>query len=191
MSHTQPQEVTQLLLAWSHGERAALDRLIPLVSTELHRLAHHYMRGERAGHTLQTTALVNEAYVRLVDASRVEWRDRAHFFAVSANLMRRILVDFARKRRYQKRGGGAVMVALDEDDIPSPQPGPDIVALDEALEALAAFDPRAAGIVELRFFGGLTVEETAEVVGLSPRTIKREWAAAKAWLLGEMGGGES
>jgi RNA polymerase sigma factor (TIGR02999 family) len=190
VSHTQPQEVTQLLLAWSHGDRAALDRLIPLVSTELHRLAHHYMRGERAGHTLQTTALVNEAYVRLVDASRVEWRDRAHFFAVSANLMRRILVDFARKRRYQKRGGGAVMIALDEDDIPSPQPGPDIVALDAALEALAAFDARASTIVELRFFGGLTVEETAEVVGMSPRTIKREWAAAKAWLLGELGGGE-
>jgi RNA polymerase sigma factor (TIGR02999 family) len=190
VSHSQPQEVTQLLLAWSRGDRAALDRLIPLVSTELHRLAHHYMRGERVGHTLQTTALVNEAYVRLVDASRVEWRDRAHFFAVSANLMRRILVDFARKRRYQKRGGGAVMIALDEDGIPSPQPGPDIVALDSALEALAAFDPRAATIVELRFFGGLTVEETAEVVGVSPRTIKREWAAAKAWLLGEMGGGE-
>ena len=190
MSHSQPQEVTQLLLAWSRGDRAALNQLIPLVSTELHRLAHHYMRRERTGHTLQTTALVNEAYVRLVDASRVEWRDRAHFFAVSANLMRRILVDFARKRRYQKRGGGAVMIALDQDDIPSPQPGPDIVALDAALEALAAFDPRAASIVELRFFGGLTVEETAEVVGVSPRTIKREWAAAKAWLLGEMGGGE-
>ena len=191
MSHSQPQAVTQLLLAWSHGDKAALDRLIPLVSTELHRLAHHYMRRERAGHTLQTTALVNEAYVRLVDASRVEWRDRAHFFAVSANLMRRILVDFARKRRYQKRGGGAVMIALDEDDIPSPQPGPDIVALDAALEALAAFDPRASTIVELRFFGGLTVEEAAEVVAVSPRTIKREWAAAKAWLLGEMGGGGS
>ena len=191
MSHTQPQEVTQLHLAWSHGDRAALDHLIPLVSAELHRLAHHYMRRERAGHTLQTTALVNEAYVRLVDASRVEWRDRAHFFAVSANLMRRILVDFARKRLYQKRGGGAVTIALDEDDIPSPQPGPDIVALDSALEALAGFDPRASTIVELRFFGGLTVEETAEVVGVSPRTIKREWAAAKAWLLGEMGGGES
>ncbi|MFO7695005.1 MAG: sigma-70 family RNA polymerase sigma factor [Vicinamibacterales bacterium] len=190
MSHTQPQEVTQLLLAWSHGDRAALDRLIPLVLSELRRLAHHYMRGERAGHTLQTTALVNEAYIRLIDASRVEWRDRAHFFAVSANLMRRILVDFARKRRYQKRGGSAVMIALGEGDVPSPQPGLDMVALDAALEALAAFDPRAASIVELRFFGGLTVEETAEVVGLSPRTIKREWAAAKAWLLGEMGGGE-
>jgi RNA polymerase sigma factor (TIGR02999 family) len=190
VSHSQPQEVTQLLLAWSRGNRAALDQLIPLVSTELHRLAHHYMRRERAGHTLQTTALVNEAYVRLVDASRVEWRDRAHFFAVSANLMRRILVDFARTRRYQKRGGGAIAVSLDVDDIPSPQPGPDIVALDAALEELAAFDPDAARIVELRFFGGMTVEETAEVVGLSPRTIKREWAAAKAWLLGEMGGGE-
>ena len=191
MSRTQPQDVTQLLLAWSRGDRAALDHLIPLVSTELHRLAHHYMRRERAGHTLETTALVNEAYVRLVDASRVEWRDRAHFFAVSANLMRRILVDFARKRRYQKRGGNAVMISLDDDDIPSPQPAPDIVALDAALEAMAAFDPRAASIVELRFFGGLTVEETAEVVGVSPRTIKREWSAAKVWLLGEMTRGET
>ena len=191
MSRTQPQDVTQLLLAWSRGDRAALDHLIPLVSTELHRLAHHYMRRERAGHTLQTTALVNEAYVRLVDASRVEWRDRAHFFAVSANLMRRILVDFARKRRYQKRGGNAVMISLDDDDIPSPQPAPDIVALDAALEAMAAFDPRAASIVELRFFGGLTVDETAEVVGVSPRTIKREWSAAKVWLLGEMTRGET
>lgn len=187
MSSPQPHEVTQLLLAWSNGDRGALDRLIPLVSAELHRLAHHYMLGEHAGHTLQTTALVNEAYVRLVDANRVEWRDRAHFFAVSANLMRRILVDFARSRRYQKRGGGAVTIDLDLNDVPSPQPGPDIVALDEALEALAAFDPRASTIVELRFFGGLTVEETAEVVGVSPRTIKREWAAAKAWLLGELG----
>jgi RNA polymerase sigma factor (TIGR02999 family) len=186
VSHTQPQEVTQLLLAWSHGDRAALDRLIPLVERELHRLAHLHMRRERAGHTLQTTALVNEAYVRLVDASRVEWQDRAHFFAVSANLMRRILVDFARMRQYQKRGGGAVMITLDEDEIPSPQPAPDIVALDAALEQLAVLDPRAAKIVELRFFGGLTVEEAAEVVSLSPRTIKREWAAAKAWLLGEM-----
>ena len=191
MSHSQPQEVTQLLLAWSRGDRAALDHLIPLVSTELHRLAHHYMRRERVGHTLQTTALVNEAYVRLVDASRVEWRDRTHFFAVSANLMRRILVDFARKRRYQKRGGNAVMISLDDDDIPSPQPAPDIVALDAALEAMAAFDPRAASIVELRFFGGLTVDETAEVVGVSPRTIKREWSAAKVWLLGEMTRGET
>jgi RNA polymerase sigma factor (TIGR02999 family) len=186
VSHTKPQEVTQLLLAWSHGDRAALDRLIPLVATELHRLAHHYMRRERAGHTLQTTALVNEAYVRLVDASRVEWRDRAHFFAVSANLMRRILVDFARKRQVQKRGADALVMHLDADDLPGPQPAPDIVALDAALEELARVDPRAANIVELRFFGGLTVDETAEVVGVSPRTIKREWSAAKAWLLGEM-----
>lgn len=186
MSHTQPKEVTQLLLAWSRGDRAALDRLIPLVERELHRLAHHYMRRERAGHTLQTTALVNEAYVRLVDASHVEWRDRAHFFAVSARLMRRILVDFGRKREVGKRGGKALVIRLGEDDPPSPQPAPDIVALDAALEALAVLDPRAANIVELRFFGGLTVDETAEVVGVSPRTIKREWAAAKAWLLGEM-----
>lgn len=191
MSHSQPQEVTQLLLAWSHGDRAALGRLIPLVSTELHRLAHHYMRRERTGHTLQTTALVNEAYVRLVDASRVEWQDRAHFFAVSANLMRRVLVDFARRRAQQKRGGGAVMIEFSENEIPSPQAPPDIVALDAALEALAVFDPDAARIVELRFFGGLTVDETAEVVGVSPRTIKREWAAAKTWLLGEMTRGET
>jgi RNA polymerase sigma factor (TIGR02999 family) len=186
VSHTQPQEVTQLLLAWSRGDRAALDQLIPLVERELHRLAHHYMRRERAGHTLQTTALVNEAYVRLVDASHVEWRDRAHFFAVSARLMRRILVDFGRKREVGKRGGKALVIRLGEGDPPSPQPAPDIVALDAALEALAVLDPRAADIVELRFFGGLTVDETAEVVGVSPRTIKREWAAAKAWLLGEM-----
>jgi RNA polymerase sigma factor (TIGR02999 family) len=186
VSHTQPQEVTQLLVAWSHGDRTALDRLIPLVERELHRLAHHYMRRERAGHTLQTTALVNEAYVRLVDASHVEWRDRAHFFAVSAKLMRRVLVDFGRKRRVRKRGGHVLVIRLGEDEPPSPQPAPDIVALDEVLEQLAVVDPRAANIVELRFFGGLTAEEIAEVVSMSPRTVKREWAAAKAWLLGAM-----
>jgi RNA polymerase sigma factor (TIGR02999 family) len=177
-----------LLLAWSRGERAALDELIPLVSAELRRLAQGYLRREPAGHTLQTTALVNEAYLRLVDARQVEWRNRAHFFAISANLMRRILVDFARARRYQKRGGGVAHVSLVEDRIPAPQLAPDVVALDEALESLAAFDPRAARVVELRFFGGLSVDEISEVVGISPRTVKRDWLAARNWLLGEMGG---
>lgn len=186
LTQPEPQGVTQLLVAWSRGDQSALDRLIPLVSAELHRLAHRHMQCELVGHTLQTTALVNEAYLRLVDASQVAWRDRAHFFAVSASLMRRILVDYARARRYRKRGGGVVTIRLSEARIPAPQPTLDVVALDEALDGLAGFDPRGARIVELRFFGGLTVEETAEVVGTSPRSVKREWASAKAWLLGEL-----
>jgi len=188
LSPDEPHDVTGLLLAWSRGEQAALDELIPLVSAELRRLAHGYLRREPPGHTLQTTALVNEAYLRLVDARRVEWRNRAHFFAISANLMRRILVDFARARRYQKRGGDVVHVSVIEGRVPAPQPGPDVVALDEALENLAAFDPRAARVVELRFFGGLRVDEISEVVGISPRTVKRDWLAARNWLLGELGG---
>ena len=191
MSRPAPQQVTQLLVAWSRGDQAALDQLIPLVSAELHRLAHRHMRREPAEHTLQTTALVNEAYLRLIDASQVAWRDRAHFFAVSANLMRRILIDFARARRGQKRGGQVVRLVLDEDEIPAPQPGPDVIALDEAMKSLAAFDPRAARIIELRYFGGLSVDETAEVVGVSARTIKREWAAAKTWLLQGMAPGRA
>ena len=185
---TQPaaQEVTQLLVAWSHGDHTALDRLIPLVAAELHRLAHRYIQREPEGQTLQTTALVNEAYLRLVDASRVAWQDRTHFFAVSANLMRRILVDFARTRESQKRGGGALAISLDEARVSVPPPSAGVIALDEALTTLAGFDPRAARIVELRYFGGLTVEETAEVIGISPRTVKREWATAKNWLLGEL-----
>ena len=186
MTQPAPQEVTELLVAWSRGDQTALDRLIPLVAAELHRLAHRYMRREPAGQTLQTTALVNEAYLRLVDASQVAWQDRAHFFAVSANLMRRILVDFARARDYQKRGGGEVTISLDEARVSVPPPSAGVIALDEALENLAGFDPRAARVVELRYFGGLTVEETAEVIGASPRTVKREWAAAKNWLLGEL-----
>jgi RNA polymerase sigma factor (TIGR02999 family) len=178
-----PREVTQLLLDWSRGDRAALDRLMPLVSAELRRLAHRYMRREPAGQTLQTTALVNEAYLRLIDASQIEWRDRAHFFAVSATLMRRILVDHARARAYKKRGGGVVRVALDEERVVAAQPATNVVALDEALETLAAFDPQGARIVELRFFGGLSVDETAEVLSVSPRTIDRDWAAARVWLL--------
>ncbi len=188
-----PQEVTQLLQAWGHGDQGALDRLIPLVYDELHRLAHHYMRREPAGHMLQTTALVNEAYVRLVDASGVEWRNRAHFFAISAKLMRRILVDFARSRRYKKRRISILGAQVDSNrgQIPQSQEETDVIALHDALQALEAFDPRSGQIVELRFFGGLDVEEAAEVLGISPKTVKRDWAAAKVWLLGEMrrGGG--
>jgi RNA polymerase sigma factor (TIGR02999 family) len=186
MSRDAPREVTELLLAWGRGDRESLDRLIPQVAPELHDIAHRYMRREAPGHTLQTTALVNEAYMRLVDVSRVEWQDRAHFYAVCANVMRRILVDSARKRRYQKRGGAVTVVPLDEGRVPSPQPEVEVVALDDALDRLASFDPRAARIVELRYFGGLSVKETAAVVGVSPRTIRRDWAAAKAWLLGEL-----
>jgi RNA polymerase sigma factor (TIGR02999 family) len=179
-------DVTGLLLAWAGGDRASLDRLIPLVSTELHQIAHRRLRREPAHHTLQTTELVNEAYLRLVDVSRVAWQDRAHFYAVCANIMRRILIDAARERRYQKRGGGVTVVPLDEGRIPSPRPAVEVEALDEALGRLATFDPQAARIVELRFFGGLSEDETAAVVGVSPRTIRRDWAAAKAWLLGEL-----
>ncbi len=187
------QEVTQLLQAWGHGDQGALDRLIPLVYDELHRLAHHFMRREPAGHMLQTTALVNEAYVRLVDASGVEWRNRAHFFAISAKLMRRILVDFARSRRYKKRRISILEAQVDRNrgQIPQSQDGADVIALHDALEAFEVFDPRGGKVVELRFFGGLSVEETAEVLGISPKSVKRDWAAAKVWLLGEMkrGGG--
>ena len=186
MARPAPHEVTQLLVAWSRGDQAARDRLFPLVAAELRLLAHRFMRREPSGHTLQTTALVNEAYLRLVDASQIAWHDRAHFFAVSASLMRRILVDFARSRRYKKRGGGAMTICLDESMVPVGPPSVDVAALDEALERLAAFDPRAARIIELRFFGGLTVEETASVVGVSTRTIKHDWAAARVWLFGEL-----
>ncbi len=179
-------EVTRLLVAWGQGERAALDALIPLVYRELRRLAHRYMAGERSGHTLQSTALVNEAYVRLVDCSRVRWQDRTHFFAVSAQLMRRILVDFARSRHYQKRGAGARPVMLDENRHPGRQKNTDLVALDEALDKLAAVDPRKSKVVELKFFGGLTVEEIAEIVQVSPQTVLRDWKLAKSWLLREM-----
>ena len=176
-----PEDITELLLAWSEGNHDALEKLTPLVYGELHRLAHHYMAGERTGHTLQSTALVNEAYVRLVQTNRMQWRNRAHFFAVSAQIMRRILVDFARSRQYAKRGGRAPMVSL--DDVPLPvEECSELVALDEALSALAAVDPRRAQMVELRFFGGLSVEETAEVLKVSVETVARDWRLAKAWL---------
>jgi RNA polymerase sigma-70 factor, ECF subfamily len=181
-----PRQITELLLAWNEGEERALERLVPLVHDELHRLAHRYMAGERSDHPLQTTALVNEAYLRLVDSSRVRWQNRAHFFAVSAQLMRRILVDFARARHKLKRGGGAVQVSLDDALTISHEPNPALIALDHALKALAAVDERKSRVVELRFFGGLSVEETAEVLKVSSITVLRDWAFAKAWLLREL-----
>jgi RNA polymerase sigma factor (TIGR02999 family) len=159
---------------------------MPLVYGELHRLAHRYMLRERVGHTLQTTALINEAYLKLIDAAKIPWQNRAHFFAISAGLMRRILVDFARTRGSRKRGGDVRKVELDESRVPSPGRDTDLIALDSALNSLAAVDPRQAKVVELRFFGGLAVDETAEVLEISPRTVKREWAVAKLWLLREM-----
>ena len=180
------QEITGLLLAWNEGDQEALDRLMPLVHDELHLLAHRYMAGERVGHPLQTTALVNEAYLRLIDSSRVRWQNRAHFFAVSAQLMRRILVDAARARKKLKRGGDVIQVSLDEALVVSNEPAADLVALDDALTTLAAFDERKSKVVELRFFGGLTVEETAEVLKVSVMTVMRDWALAKVWLLREL-----
>jgi len=185
------QEVTHLLHSWFRGDRSALDRLIPLVHDELHRLARRCMRREHEAHTLQTTALVNEAYIRLVGAGNVQWRDRNHFFAISSTIMRRILVDFARARQAGKRQALrlAAPVDLDAVNVPAMQPDADVVALDEALQSLASFDPRAAHVVELRYFGGLTVEQSAEVLGISPKTVKRDWTAARTWLLGELEGG--
>jgi len=177
-----PHEVTQLLIDWSNGNQAALDHLIPLVEQELRRLAHFYMRQESPGHTLQTTALVNEAYLKLVDQKHVHWKNRAQFFAISSRLMRRILVDHARARRSAKRGGDAVQVSLDEAMVFPHEPGQDLLALDAALDRLAAIDERKSKIVEMRFFGGLSMEETAEALHISEPTVSREWAMAKAWL---------
>jgi len=178
--------VTELLLAWGRGDRSALDDLIPLVHQELRRLARSQMRGERDNHTLQTTALVNEAFLRLIDLRRIRWQDRAHFLALSAQLMRRVLVDHARSRNYQKRGGGAVPVELDDALVAAPERGADLVALDEALRDLARVDPRKSQVVELRFFGGLSVEETAGALHVSPETVMRDWRLAKVWLLREI-----
>ena len=179
-------EVTQLLIQWSNGDKAALDKLMPLIYEELRQLARHYMNRERPGHTLQTTALVNEAYMRLVNRKGVHWQNRAHFFAIAAQLMRSILVDHARSHAYAKRGGGAHKIALDDAMAVSQQRAADVVALDDALKRLAEIDPQQSRIVEMKFFGGLTIEETAEVLGLSPATIKREWSTAKAWLYHEL-----
>ena len=186
MSVPSTQEVTEMLVAWSNGDESALERLVPLVHDELHRLAHRYKNREGPGHVLQTTALVNEAYLRLVDSSQVRWQNRAHFFAVSSQLMRRILVDFARSRNYLKRGGDAVQVSLDKVLAITPEQDLDVVALDEALNALAAIDERKGRVVELRFFGGLNIEETAEVLKVSPDTVMRDWRLAKVWLLREL-----
>ncbi|HEU4890889.1 MAG TPA: sigma-70 family RNA polymerase sigma factor [Vicinamibacterales bacterium] len=180
--------VTELLLAWGSGDRSALDELMPLVHQELRRLARLQMRGERGNHTLQTTALVNEAFIRLIDLRRIRWQDRAHFLALSARLMRRVLVDHARSRNYQKRGGGAATVALDDVLIASPEPCADFVALDDALERLARVDSRKSQVIELRFFGGLSVEETAEALNVSAETVLRDWRLAKVWLLREISG---
>ncbi len=179
-------EVTQLLRAWTTGDERALDQLAPLVYGQLHRVAQRYMAGEKSGHTLQATALVNEVYLRLVDCERVNWQDRAHFFAVSAQLMRRILIDFARSRGYQKRGSGAPHISLDEAPSVCAEPDSDLVALDDALQALAEVDPRKSKVVEMRFFGGLSIEETAEVLRVSPETVVRDWRLAKVWLLREL-----
>jgi RNA polymerase sigma factor (TIGR02999 family) len=177
---------TELLRAWSQGDESARERLIPLLYGELHRLARRYMRQERPDHTLQATALVNEAYLRLIDVNHVEWQNRTHFLALAAQMMRRILIESARSRHREKRGGGAVRVNIDDlDELPQP-PGHDLVALSDALSALAVLDERMSRVVELRFFGGLTVQETAEVLNVSPETVMRDWKTAKAWLLREL-----
>ena len=190
MGDTPPESVTDLLVAWGDGDAAALDQLVPLVNAELRRLARGYMRRERQGHTLQTTALVNEAYLKLCDQTRVRWQNRAHFFAIAAQLMRGILVDHARAHAYQKRGGVARRkIALDEALIVSQERAAEVVALDDVLKELEGIDPQQSRVVELRFFGGLTIEETADAMGLSPATVKRHWIVARAWLARELAEG--
>lgn len=181
-----PPDITSLLVAWREGDKDALDRLVPLVYGELHRIAHLHMRGERRDQPLQTTALLNEAYLRLIDVSRVRWTDRAHFLAVSARTMRRVLVDAARERESLKRGGGMVRMELDETRLPVAARSVDLIALGDALDALAVLDARKASVVEMRFFGGLTVEETADALGVSADTVMRDWKMARLWLLREL-----
>ncbi|MDQ5835995.1 MAG: sigma-70 family RNA polymerase sigma factor [Acidobacteriota bacterium] len=175
-------EITRLLLAWSDGDRAALERLMPLVERELHRIARHYMRLENPGHILQTTAVVNEAYLKLIDQRSVRWQNRAHFFGLAATMMRRVLSNYARDRQRDKRGGRAVQVSLSEVATVSAEKSAELIALDEALQKLVEVDERKARVVELRYFGGLSVEETAEVLGISTATVNRDWDMAKAWL---------
>ena len=179
-------DVTRLLRAWSNGDKAALARLAPLVESELHRLAESFLRRERAGHTLQTTALVNEAYLRLIDDTAIEWQSRAHFYGIAARMMRRILVDHARRRRKLKRGGEMLRVSLSEAEPVAGEPSADIIELDDALTSLSEFDARKSQIVELKFFGGLGEEAIAEVLNISPRTVQREWNLARAWLYQEL-----
>ena len=182
------EQVTRLLLEWSNGDQAALDTLVPIVHERLRALARRCMAGERPGHTLQTNALVNEAYLRMVDMRRVEWRDRAHFFAIAARIMRRILVDMARAKQFKKRGGEMSRVRLDEALLPSPSPAYDVLGIDSALDTLTAQDPRRGKVVEMRIFGGLSVEETAAALGVSTDTVTRDWKLAKAWLARELAG---
>lgn len=189
MKNNEVKDVTRLLLAWRNGNREALDELVSLVYDELHRLAHHYMRRENRGHGLQTTELVNKAWLRLVDMKQVEWQDRVHFFAVSARLMRQILVDIARERASEKRGGRVTLVPLDEALTVSGDSGTDFLALNEALERLAAGDERKARVVELRFIVGLSVDETAEVLGVGADTVIRDWRLSRLWLMRELSGG--
>lgn len=186
LTEVREHELTHLLRAWSEGNEQALEELVPLVYAELHRLARHYMAQERPGHILQTSALVNEAYLRLVDFKNVNWQDRAHFFGLSAQLMRRILVDFSRSRRSLKRGGEILAVPLEEGSVASPGIEADVVALDDALKTLATMDPRRSRVVELRFFGGLSAQETAEVLKVSAETVLHDWKLAKVWLLREL-----
>lgn len=181
-----PLEITGLLVDWSNGDKAALDQLLPLVENELHRLAHNYMRKENPDHTLQTTALVNEAYLRLVDQKHTRWQNRAHFFGIAAQIMRRILLNYARDRHRIKRGGKAVQVSFSDVALVSLDKSDELIALDEALQKLAAFDERKSQVVELRYFGGLSVEEAAEVLGVSAVTVMRDWSLARAWLRREM-----
>jgi RNA polymerase sigma factor (TIGR02999 family) len=189
MTGPTPSEITQLLHAWREGDSQALERLIEVVYSELHRMAQRHMARERDGHTLQPTALIGEVYVRLVKVSEVEWHDRAHFFAVCAQLMRRILTDFARSHGYQKRGAGARHIPLDEALVISAEPQIDLVSLEQALTRLGETDLRKSKVVEMRFFGGLTIEQTAEVLQISPETVTRDWNMARAWLLRELDGG--
>lgn len=188
MAAPEPQDLTQLLRAWGQGDETALEKLVPLVYEQLHAAARRYMAGERAGHTLQTTALIHETYLRLVKVRQIDWQNRAHFFAICAQLMRRILVDFARTRGYQKRGGGVQHVDFEHALLVGSQPEGDLVALDEALQRLAEVDERKSRVVELRFFGGMDVKETAEVMKISPDTVMRDWKLAKVWLLRELSG---
>ena len=179
-------EITELLLSWGSGDKEALVQLIPIVYEELHRLAQHQLAGERTGHTLQTTALVNEAYVKLVDQKRVKWQSRFHFFSVAAKLMRRILIDYARSRQFAKRAGGGSALPLDEAIVMTPERALELIDLDEALTALASYDERKARIVELRFFSGLSIEETSALLEVSPGTVMKDWTLAKAWLLDQI-----
>jgi len=190
MNEAQSGEITQLLVAWSHGEETALQTLTPIIYEELRRLAQSYMRQERTGHTLQSTAVVHEAFIRLIDQN-VEWKSRAHFFAIAAKMMRRILVDHARARSTSKRGAGMPRVAMDVQTVESQERSVDLMALDEALQHLAKIDPQRGRIVELKYFGGLSNEESANVLGISPATVQRQWSGAKAWLYRELSSRES